>query len=304
MQWLNYHHLRYFWAVAREGSLARAAAKLSVSQPSISAQIHELEAALGEQLFRKEGRNNTLTDAGEVVFGYAEEIFALGGDMLNALKNRPGARTVRLNVGVADSFPKRVTYELLKPVFDAPPSSHVVCREGKLVDLLALLSAHRLDVVLCDGAAPSNSNFQTVSHFLGDTGTTLCAERTLAKKLKRQFPRSLHQSPALLPASDTPLRRGLELWFREAEIEPRIVAEFDDLALMNVMAAEGLGFIALPSLAARDALEHYGYLAIGELQQCRVPFYAVTAARRLGHPAVDVIIRTARGILSQGELNG
>ncbi len=294
MEWLNYHHLRYFWTVAKEGSLARAAEKLRVSQPSISEQIHELESVLGEKLFRREGRNNKLTDAGQVVFGYCEEIFTLGREMLNAVKQRPGAKTLRLYVGVADSFPKLVTNEILKPVFDLPQTVHVICREGKMEDLLAQLAAHRLDIVLADEPAPSSTNFKVFTHSLGESATTICAEKKMAAKLKRNFPRSLHAAPALLPSDNTTLRRALESWFREQRIQPRVVAEFEDLALMKVMAAEGRGFIAVPSLAVKDAIGHYGFRAIGEAKSCRVQFFAITAERRIQNPAVALITDKAR----------
>jgi LysR family transcriptional activator of nhaA len=294
MEWLNYHHLRYFWTVAKEGSLARAAAKLHVSQPSISEQIRELESAFGEKLFQREGRNNKLTDAGQVVFGYAEEIFALGREMLNAVKQRPGAKELRLYVGVADSFPKLVTNEILKPVFAMPQTAHIICREGKMEDLLAQLAAHRLDIVLADEPASSSTNFKTYNHSLGETGTTFCAEKKLAAKLKRNFPKSLNNAPALLPTENTSLRRALETWFREQKVEPRIVAEFEDLALMKAMAAEGRGFIALPSVAINDVVGHYGFQTIGRAEKCRVQFHAITAERRIAHPAVALITSQAR----------
>ena len=294
MEWLNYHHLRYFWTVAKEGSLARAAEKLHVSQPSISEQIRELESAFGEKLFQREGRNNKLTATGRIVFGYAEEIFALGRELMNAVKQRPGAKALRLYVGVADSFPKLVTNEILMPVFAMPQPAHVICREGKMEDLLAQLAAHRLDIVLADEPASSSTNFKTYNHSLGETGTTFCAEKKLAAKLKRNFPRSLHDAPALLPTENTSLRRALETWFREQKIQPRIVAEFEDLALMKVMAAEGRGFIALPSVAVADAVGHYGFQAIGRTEKCRVQFHAITAERRIAHPAVALITSQAR----------
>jgi len=294
MEWLNYHHLRYFWTVAKEGSLARAAEKLHVSQPSISEQIRELESAFGEKLFQREGRNNKLTAAGRVVFGYAEEIFALGRELMNAVKQRPGAKVLRLYVGVADSFPKLVTNEILKPVFSMPQTVHVICREGKMEDLLAQLAAHRLDIVLADEPASSSTNFKTYNHSLGETGTTFCAEKKLAAKLKRNFPRSLHDAPALLPTENTSLRRALETWFREQNLQPRIVAEFEDLALMKVMAAEGRGFIALPSVAVNDAVGHYGFQTVGRTEKCRVHFHAITAERRIAHPAVVLITSQAR----------
>jgi len=298
-EWLNYHHLRYFWMVAKEGSLARAAAKLHVSQPAISEQIRELEDALDEKLFRREGRNNRLTDAGQVAFGYAEDIFALGRELLNSVKQRPGAKLLRLYVGVEDSFPKLVTNDILQPVFALSQAVHVICREGKLEDLLAQLAAHRLDIVLADEPASSSTHFKTFNHPLGETGTTFCASKVLAARLRRNFPRSLHNAPALLPVENTALRRSLETWFREQRLQPRVVAEVEDLALMKVMAAEGRGFIAVPGVAEKDAMSHYGFKAIGRTEKCRVQFFAITAERRLVHPAVAVITSQARQMLKR-----
>lgn len=297
MDWLNYHHLRYFWMAAKEGSLARAAASLHVSQPSISEQIRELERALGETLFRREGRRNVLTDTGQLVFGYAEQIFALGRELTNAVKQGPSAKTLRLDVGVTDSLPKLAANEILKPVFSMPQAIHVVCREGKMEDLLAQLAAHRLDVVLSDEPASSSTNFKTFNHLLGETGTVICAEKKLGAKLKRGFPKSLQDAPALLPAGNTSLRRALDTWFREHHIEPRVVAEFEDLALMKVMAAEGRGFIALPVVALEDAVARYRYQVVGKADTCRVRFHAITAERRIEHPAVALITSKARVML-------
>lgn len=297
MEWLNYNHLRYFWTVAKAGSLARAAAKLHVSQPSISEQIRVLEGTVGEKLFRRSGRGNVLTEAGQVVFGYAEEIFALGSEMMNAVKLRPGAKTLRLYVGVADSFPKLITNNILKPVFSMPQAVHVICREGKMEDLLPQLAAHRLDIVLADEPSSSSTNFQVFNHLLGETGASFLAEKRLATSLKRKFPGALQDAPALLPTENTALRRSLETWFRDQNVQPRIVAEFEDLALMKVMAAEGRGFIVLPSLAAKDAADHYRFQAFGHADNCRVRFYAVTAERRIAHPAVALITSAARVML-------
>lgn len=297
MEWLNYHHLRYFWTVAKEGSLARAAEKLRVSQPSISEQIRELESALGEKLFRREGRANKLTDAGQVVLGYAEDIFSLGREMMNAVKQRPGARTLRLHVGVVDSLPKLVTNEILKPVFALPQAVQVICREGKMEDLLAQLAAHRLDVVLADEPASSSTIFKTFNHTLGESGSTFCAEAKLAARLRRNFPKSLHDAPALLPAGNTVLRRELEVWFRERNVRPRVVVECEDPALMKAMAADGRGFIAVPTVAADEAARQYGFRVIGHAKDCRLRFHAITAERRIHHPATSAITASARGVL-------
>lgn len=300
MEWLNYHHLRYFWTVATEGSLARAAEKLHVSQPSISEQIRELESVLGEKLFRREGRNNKLTETGRIVLGYAEEIFSLGRELMNAVKQRPGTRTLRLYVGVTDSFPKLVTNEILKPVFALSQPVHVICREGKMEDLLAQLAAHRLDLVLSDEPASSSTSFKMFTHTLGESGATFCAEKKLAARLKRGFPKSLHGAPALLPAENTVLRRALETWFREQAIKPRVVVEFEDLALMKVMATEGRGFIAVPTVALDEAVKRYGFQMIGHAKGCRMRFHAITAERRIVHPAVALITNQAQAMLKQG----
>jgi LysR family transcriptional activator of nhaA len=294
MEWLNYHHLRYFWIAATEGNLARAAKKLHVSQPAISEQIRQLEDALGEKLFRREGRSNKLTDAGQIVLGFAEDIFALGGEMLNAVKQRPNAKTPRLHVGLVDSFPKLVTNELLRPVFDELGAVRVLCREGKLDDLLAQLAVHRLDIILADEPASSGVNFRAFSHLLGETDTTICAEPALARRLKRGFPGSLQDAPALLPSENTPFRRALENWFRSLDLRPRVVAEFDDLALMKVMATEGRGFIAVPTVAMHEAEGRYGFGVVGRARDCRIRLHAITAERRIVHPAVAVLTAKAR----------
>lgn len=302
VDWLNYHHLRYFWTVAKEGSLKRAAARLRVSQPSISGQLRELEDALDEPLFRRSGRSKVLTDAGQIALRYAEEIFTLGRELVNAVKQRPTAQALRLYVGVADSFPKLVTNQILQPVLALPRPVHIICREGKLEDLLAQLAAHRLDLVLADEPASSSTAARTFNHALGESATAICATGRLAAALKRGFPQSLHGAPALLPADNTALRRAVEAWFRELGVQPLVVAEFEDLALMKVMAAAGGGFIALPTVVAAEAARRYGFRLIGEARNCRVRFHAITAERRIAHPAVALIAQSRFSASSEGSV--
>lgn len=294
MEWLNYHHLRYFWMVAREGGLRRAAEKLHVSPPSISAQIRELEGALGEKLFRRSGRANVLTDAGQVALRYADEIFGLGRELAGAIKQRPTAKALRLHVGVADSFPKLVTQQILQPVFALPQAVHLVCREGKVEDLLSHLVAHRLDVVLADEPAPGSLKVRVFNHPLGECGVSFCASARLAASLRKGFPRSLHQAPALLPAEGTGLRRSLERWFHQLGIRPHVVAEFDDAALMKVMATDGRGFTPVPTLVAQEAVDRFSLRLIGATERCRDQFFAITAERRLDHPAVAALTQAFR----------
>jgi LysR family transcriptional activator of nhaA len=299
MDWLNYHHLRYFWTVAQKGSLRAAAESLRVSQPSISAQIGELEEMLGEKLFRRKGRANVLTDAGQIALRYANDIFNLGRELTNAIKQRPSNQEIRLNVGIADAVPKLITHEILKTVFAGAQPVHVICREGKADDLIAHLSAHRLDIVIADEPASSAHLGRVFNHHLGESGATFCAVRSLATKLKRGFPKSLHLAPALLPIETTALRRSLEKWFQAVGIRPHVVAEFEDAALMKVIAAEGLGFVALPTVVAAEAKTRYGLEVIGATERCRDNFYAITAQRRIVHPAVTAITEAAKILFSQ-----
>jgi LysR family transcriptional activator of nhaA len=267
---------------------------LNVSQPSISAQLRELEEALGEKLFRRVGRSKVLTDAGQVAFRHADEIFSLGRELVSAVKQRPTARAVRLYVGVADSFPKLVTYEILKPVLARAETVHVVCREGKLEDLLAQLASHRLDIVLANEPAPSTAKIRAFNHRLAESSVTFCAAPKLAARLRRGFPQSLHDAPALLPAEATALRRSLENWFRELQIRPRVVAEIEDAALMTVIAANAGGFVPIPTLVVKEAMGRYGLRIVGATDRCRDQFYAITAERRITHPLVSLITENAQ----------
>lgn len=293
MDSLNFHHLRYFWTVAREGGLRQAAEKLHISPPSISAQIGELEAALGEKLFRRAGRANVLTDAGQIALRYADEIFGLGRELSAAIKQQPTAKALRLHVGVADSFPKLVTQQILQPVFAMPLPVHVICREGKVADLLGHLAAHRLDVVLADEPATGGMKVRVFNHPLGSCGITFCAGTKLATTLRNGFPRSLHQAPALLPTEGTGMRRSIEQWFQSLGIVPRVLAEFEDGALMKVMAADGRGFIPVPTLVVQEAVDRFSLRIIGATTKCREQFFAITADRRIHHPAVAVITSAA-----------
>ena len=297
----NYHHLRYFHAVAHEGGLRQAAAKLHVSPPSISAQIKELEDSFGEKLFRRQGRANVLTDAGQIALRYADEIFALGEELSNAIERRPSAKAMRLHVGIADALPKLVTHEILRPIFSDDDSIHVICREGKVDDLLGQLASHRLDIVLADEPASIGHAFRAFNHKLGESPITFCATPDLAKKLKRGFPESLHEAPSLLPAESTALRRALDNWFREVGVRPRVVADFEDAALMKVFAADGKGFIAIPTIVIKEAVDRYGFKVIGQTKSCTDQFFAITTERQITHPAVNVITDKARALFGRSK---
>lgn len=299
MEWLNYHHLLYFWTVAKEGGLRQAAEKLHISQPSISAQISRLEEALGVKLFSPHGRSRVLTPAGQVAFDYAEGIFSLGAEFMNTVRQQDPSRErpIRFCVGVEDSFPKFLSYEILKPVMGLNPPVQLVCREGKSEDLLAELAIHRLDAVLTDEPATASFKIKVFSHLLGESSVAICATPKLARVLRKGFPKSLHGAPALLPTSNTTLRRDLDEWFRTLGVRPRVVAEFEDGALMKIAAADGQGFVPVPAVAISEVVARSGLERIGETAKCSDRFFLVTSERRSAHPAATLITEHARSLV-------
>jgi LysR family transcriptional activator of nhaA len=294
MDWLNYHHLRYFWTVAKEGSLRKAADKLRVSQPSICAQINSLEATLGHELFRKEGRSLALTETGHMVMGYAEEIFSLGQELTSAIKQTPTLRALKLNVGMSDAFPKSLGHKILGPLLAQKPAVTITCREGKNDELLAQLAVHRLDIVLMDEPAPTTLKFKAFNHPLAVSGMTFCAHKKLAKTLKGNFPKCLHHAPALLPAQTSNVRRDLDKWFESVHVKPMVIGEFEDPALNKVIATGGYGFIVIPTVTEDAVVKRYDYAVLGRTDKCKEQFFAVTADRRMEHPAVMKLIELAR----------
>ena len=293
VEWLNFHHLRYFWTVARKGGVRKAADELHVSQPSISAQLRLLEDSLGEKLFKRSGRNLVLTEMGQLVLTYADEIFSAGRELMSAVKQRPGGRLLRLNVGMTDSISKLMGFEFLKPVIRFSEPVHVVCRMAAIEVLVNQLQAHRLDIVLADGPASSSLKAKTFNHRLGRSGVTFCAVPAIAKKLRRNFPQSLNGATALLPTENMGIRAVLETWFDTKGIHPRLLGEYEDSALMVFCATAGRGFTVVPTVVAREVLKHWGLRVIANVDECGTEFYAITAERRVKNPAALAITEHA-----------
>lgn len=274
--------------------MRKAAKKLHVSQPTISAQIADLEESLAEKLFQRTGRRLVLTDTGQEVLSYAEEIFSLGQDLVSTVKQRPTLRPLRVHLGVADALPKLVAYRIIEPIFHLPQAVQVACWETNVSDMLTDLAAHRLDVVLADQPAASGISGNVFNHLLAESGIVFCAERRLAAKLRRGFPKSLDGAPALLPMSNSGLRRSLEQWFHDVGVRPRLIAEIEDPAFMRTLASHGLGFMAIPTLVAKESVTQLSLHTVGKARGCRQQFYAITAERRRSHPAVQAIISRAK----------
>jgi LysR family transcriptional regulator, transcriptional activator of nhaA len=297
MEWLNYHHLLYFWTVARLGGVARASEDLRLTQATVSAQLKSLEASLGEKLFRKSGRRLTLTETGKLVFRYADEIFSLGQEMLGTLKGRPEGSLARLNVGVTDVVPKLVAYQLIEPALKLKDAYRIVCREGTNEELLPALAVHDLDVVLTDAPIGRELNVKAFHHLLGECGVLLFANAGLAATYRRNFPGSLDVAPFLLPTRNTNLRRSLDQWFDQRGIQPKIIAEFEDNALLMAFGQHGVGIFAAPAVIRREVETKYDVKVIGEVSGVHERFYAVSLDRKLRHPAVLAISDAARARL-------
>jgi len=299
---LNYHHLRLFWEVARAGSLRAAASRLHLSLPTISAQIKALETSLDEQLFDRTGRGLKLTVQGRLVMECAAEIFSLGTEMVRSLHGQGSARSLRLNIGITDSLPKLVAWRLIRPAVKAFPNLQLSCAEGHAQELLGSLASGRLDVVLSDEAAPSSMPVKAFNHLLGESPVVFCAAPVLAKKLSKNFPDSLKDAPALLPASRTAWRHELDRWFDSHRISPRVVAEFDDAALMKTAAADGLGLTPIAAAVLDEAVERYGLQPIGRPVRCGFSCFLITLERAMRHPALAVIAGESKDVFKTKSL--
>jgi len=286
---LNYHHLRLFWEVARAGSLRAASAKLHLTQPTISAQIKSLEKTLDERLFERSGRGMKLTAAGRLVMECAGEIFSLGTEMLRTLHGQGSTKALRLNIGITDSLPKLVAWRQIRPAVKAFPNLQLSCTEGHAQELLGALVAGRLDMLLSDEPAPTSLPVKAFNHLLSESPVVFCAAPALARQLGKGFPASLKNAPMLLPASRTAWRHEIDRWFDAHRLQPRVVAEFDDAALMKTAAADGLGCVPVAATVLDDAIDRYGLKPIGKPVKCGFSCYLITLERAMRHPALAVI---------------
>ncbi len=291
---LNYHHLHYFWTVAKEGSVAGACRVLHVSQPTVSGQVRLLEESIGQRLFEKQGRGLALTEVGRVVFRYADDMFSIGEELRQAVRGRTSPARAVVRVGVADALPKLVVCRMLAPAFEMPGRVRIACFEGKFNELLARLAVHELDVVIGDAPVAASSGFRAFSHKLGESAIGAFAAAGLATGLRKGFPASLDGAPILLPTPNTLVRRRLDHWLGTLGIAPEIVGEFEDSALLKVFGQSGRGVFFAPMTIEREVRRQYDVRLVGRVADVREEFYAVTVERRIVHPAVAHIAACAR----------
>ena len=293
MEWLNYHHLLYFWTVARLGSIANASEELLLASATISAQIRRLEESLGEELFQKSGRRLVLTEMGHVAYRYAEEIFSLGRELTDTVKGRPTGHPLRLRIGVSDVLPKRIAYRLIHPALRLPTPVRLICREERPARLLGALALHELDVILSDAPFGPEVSVRAFNHPLGECGMGFYGTPRLAKNRLRAFPKSLDGAPWLLPTDSMAMRHGLDQWFESQRIHPVVVGEFDDFSLLIVFAAAGHGVFAYPSVLDQELRRAYGFVRIGRTDAVRARFFAISVEKKVKNPAVVAICEAA-----------
>lgn len=290
MSGFNYRHLHYFWVVAREGSITRAAAKLGVAVQTISGQLALLDRALGVSLLAPAGRGLALTEAGRTALSYADRIFSLGEQMVEALDAGASEESLRLTVGILDALPKLTAHRLLQPVMGLGKRIRLVCFEGELDELMSDLALHRLDVVLADRPVASTGSLRVFSHALGEYAVSLYAAPALAAQYANGFPGKLADAPILLPTRTNALRGRLDQWFEANELRPRIVGEFEDSALMDTFGRQGLGLFPALSMLGPEIAAQLGAQPVGELEGVREQVFAISSERRIRHPGVEAIL--------------
>ncbi|MEW8660570.1 MAG: transcriptional activator NhaR [Candidatus Thiodiazotropha endolucinida] len=294
---LNLKHLRYFWAVATHGTIVQAAEALFITPQTISGQLKELESQIGSELFRKEGRKLLLTETGRLVFSYADEMFRLGVELQDMLSGRTQGTTITLKVGVAMVVPKLLAYRVLEPVLQMPDPVKLICHEAPLVDLLADLSVHKLDMVLADSPINPSLNIRAYNHALGESGITFFAAPEEAQRLRAEFPVSLDGQNILMPSSGSSLRRNLEIWFQRQQLEPIVVAEFEDRALMKTFGERGTGIFTSPTAVEQDVIDKYRVEVVGRSEEITESFYVISPERHIKHPAINTITQVAKSDL-------
>lgn len=294
MEWLNYHHLYYFWSVARSGTVSAAAEELHLARTTVTSQVRELEKVAGQKLFRKSGRYLELTEFGQHVFRYAEEIFSIGRELKDFMRTGRPNTSQKFVVGMPDVVPKLIAFELLKPAIHHSDGFQIICHEGKLHELMGDLALHRLDLILSDAAAPPTVDVKAYNHRLGECGLSFLAVPEMARKYRSKFPRSLNGAPVCLPTDLTAVRRSLNHWLDDNDIHPKIVAEFEDSALLKVFGQSGLGIVPVPTAIEKEVKKQYEMQLVGRLDEVVDRFFAISVEKRVHHPAVQAIVKQAR----------
>jgi LysR family transcriptional activator of nhaA len=295
MEWINYHHLLYFWVIAREGSISKACEELRLAQPTLSGQLKSLEENLGEPLFERKGRGLKLTEVGKTVYSYAERIFLLGQELQEVIKGLP--KISPLVVGITDVLPKHLAYQLLEPVRRTAEPFKLIVREGRPERLFADLAINNLDIVLTDTPIESGNRVKAFSHLLGESSLSFFGSSKFLLKYRKNFPESLNEAPILLPSDESGARKLLDQWFLDQKIKPMIVGEFADSALLQIFGDAGDGMFPAPTVLEAHLKSKYSVQLVGEIGKLKQRFYLISAEKRIKHPAVVAIIEGAKRLM-------
>jgi LysR family transcriptional activator of nhaA len=294
---LNYKHLHYFWVVATEGSIARAADKLFITPQTISGQLAMLEERIGQPLFDRVGRRLRLTETGRLVLRYADDIFELGKELTDVLRGAPLVGTSEFIVSAASALPKTIVYKILEPALLLSQDVSLLCKEGPVEAILGELAVHEVDMVLTDTPLSSAFSVKAYNHYLGQSDLSFFAAPSLAARLSGPFPACLNEAPILLPTKQYAVRQLFDKWCHDSHIYPIIKGQYDDSALMKSFGAAGFGIFFMPSIIEQEVAETFGLQVIGRLSEIKQKFYAISAERKVTHPAVAAICSTARDII-------
>lgn len=294
---INYKHLHYFWAVANEGSIAKASKMLHITPHTISGQLSMLEARMGCVLLEKEGRKLVLTESGKTALKYANEIFELGRELNGVMRGSKVGYRSDFMVGAASALPKTIVSKIIEPALSLPEPPNLISTEGPVAALLADLVLHKLDMVISDTPASTAFGIKAFNHFLGESGLTFFAAPELRKTLAPSFPKSLHRAPILLPTEQFGIRQLFDDWVHKQKIFPDVVGQFDDSALIKSFGQRGLGVFFMPTAIANEVCENFGVQIIGQTEQVKHKFYAISAERKISHPSVLAICETARSCI-------
>lgn len=291
---INYKHLHYFWTVAKEGSIAAASELLHITPQTISGQLSSLEEALGDKLFQREGRGLVLSEKGQIVMSYSDEIFSLGQELQEVLRGTTTQGQIEFIVGILDCIPKTIAYLLLKPALHSGHDISITCNEGSMEQLLSDLAIHKLDMVLTDTPLPTSFPIKAYNHFLGESGISFFAIPELADQYSDAFPNSLDGTPLLMPTANSTIRRSIDQWFDELQIYPKIVGEFDDSALLKAFGQAGVGVFFMPTVIENEVSSQFNVEIIGRTDKVTEQFYAISVERRIKHPAIAAIYDSAK----------
>ncbi|WP_353411002.1 transcriptional activator NhaR [Arenicella sp. 4NH20-0111] len=298
MKQLNFNHLQYFYAVAREGSVTRAAQVLNVTPQTVSGQLATFEEYIGAPLFTRQGKRLEPNSLGQITLRYADDIFNLGSELSRTLASHDTAQVANFNVGVVDAIPKVMAFEMLNDCFDLENSFVIECHEGDLSSLLADLSVNKLDLIISDQPLPVGVSVRAINNYLGQTGVTFFARKEECSKYLPDFPESLNRAPFLMPGKNSALHQNLESWFVQSKISPKIVAEFEDSALLKFFGQTGRGIFCVATAVERDVLDQFDVGIIGRITEVSDRIYGISPERKIKHPAVDIVLKAAQRILA------